>query len=67
MAGQDPKILKILSRITEPTEGYAEMKERTGSLLEIGVFGFPRPSDEASLAESLPVFRPVENSYPESH
>mgnify|MGYP001063585280 FL=1 len=29
-------LLKILSRITEPTEGYAEMKERTGSLLEIG-------------------------------
>ena len=29
-------ILKILSRITEPTEGYAEIHGRVGSLLEVG-------------------------------
>jgi len=29
-------LLKILSRISEPTEGFAEMHGRTGSLLEIG-------------------------------
>ena len=29
-------LLKILSRITEPTEGRAEMRGRVGSLLEVG-------------------------------
>jgi len=29
--------LKILSRITKPTEGYVEIKGRVGSLLEVGV------------------------------
>ena len=29
-------LLKILSRITEPTEGYAEICGRVGSLLEVG-------------------------------
>ena len=29
-------LLKILSRITEPTEGYAEINGRVGSLLEVG-------------------------------
>jgi len=29
-------LLKILSRITEPTEGYAEIYGRVGSLLEVG-------------------------------
>ncbi len=29
-------LLKILSRITEPTEGYAEVSGRVGSLLEVG-------------------------------
>jgi lipopolysaccharide transport system ATP-binding protein len=29
-------LLKILSRITEPTEGYAEILGRMGSLLEVG-------------------------------
>ncbi|MFQ6026871.1 MAG: polysaccharide ABC transporter ATP-binding protein, partial [Dehalococcoidia bacterium] len=29
-------MLKILSRITEPTEGYAEVYGRVGSLLEVG-------------------------------
>jgi lipopolysaccharide transport system ATP-binding protein len=29
-------LLKILSRITKPTEGYAEVNGRVGSLLEVG-------------------------------
>lgn len=29
-------LLKVLSRITEPTEGYAELRGRVGSLLEVG-------------------------------
>ncbi len=29
-------LLKVLSRITEPTEGYAEVRGRVGSLLEVG-------------------------------
>lgn len=29
-------LLKVLSRITEPTEGYAALKGRVGSLLEVG-------------------------------
>ena len=29
-------LLKILSRITEPTEGYVEIRGRVGSLLEVG-------------------------------
>jgi lipopolysaccharide transport system ATP-binding protein len=29
-------LLKVLSRITEPTEGYAEIHGRVGSLLEVG-------------------------------
>ncbi len=29
-------VLKILSRITEPTEGFAEVRGRVGSLLEVG-------------------------------
>lgn len=29
-------LLKILSRVTEPTEGYAEIHGRIGSLLEVG-------------------------------
>jgi lipopolysaccharide transport system ATP-binding protein len=29
-------VLKVLSRITEPTEGYAEIHGRVGSLLEVG-------------------------------
>jgi len=29
-------LLKVLSRITEPTEGYAEITGRVGSLLEVG-------------------------------
>jgi lipopolysaccharide transport system ATP-binding protein len=34
--GGKSTLLKILSRITEPTEGYAEVYGRVGSLLEVG-------------------------------
>jgi homopolymeric O-antigen transport system ATP-binding protein len=30
-------LLKVLSRITEPTDGYADISGRVGSLLEIGI------------------------------
>src|SRR3989304_2377333 len=29
-------LLKLLSRVTDPTEGYAEVHGRVGSLLEVG-------------------------------
>ena len=31
------KLLKVLSRITEPTRGWAEIRGRVGSLLEVGI------------------------------
>jgi lipopolysaccharide transport system ATP-binding protein len=34
-------LLKILSRITEPTEGHAEIHGRVGSLLEVGTGSHP--------------------------
>jgi len=34
--GGKTTLLKILSRITEPTNGYAEIRGRVGSLLEVG-------------------------------
>jgi len=37
-------LLKILSRITEPTEGRAEIHGRVGSLLEVGTGFHPDPS-----------------------
>jgi lipopolysaccharide transport system ATP-binding protein len=30
-------LLKVLAQVTEPTEGYAEIRGRVGSLLEVGV------------------------------
>ena len=36
-------LLKILSRITEPTEGYADIHGRVGSLLEVGTGFHPAP------------------------
>src|SRR4030066_706563 len=35
-------LLKILSRVTEPTEGSAEIHGRVGSLLEVGTGFHPR-------------------------
>ena len=37
-------LLKVLSRITEPTEGQAEINGRVGSLLEVGTGFHPPPS-----------------------
>lgn len=37
-------LLKVLSRITEPTEGYAEIHGRVGSLLEVGTGFHPELS-----------------------
>ena len=65
-------LLKILSRITEPTEGYAEIHGRVGSLLEacpecnrrVGT-GFhptplcPRKQGEGRAGEHLPEWRHV--------
>ena len=39
-------LLKILSRITRPTAGWAEIHGRVGSLLEVGT-GFHRSSPAA--------------------
>jgi lipopolysaccharide transport system ATP-binding protein len=39
-------LLKILSRITKPTTGWAEIRGRVGSLLEVGT-GIPSGADGA--------------------
>jgi lipopolysaccharide transport system ATP-binding protein len=38
-----PPLLVSISRITEPTEGYAEIHGRVGSLLEVGTGFHPTP------------------------
>ena len=42
-------LLKILSRITEPTEGRAELHGRVGSLLEVGVGFHPELTGRENL------------------
>lgn len=42
-------LMKILSRITEPTEGYAEIKGRIGSLLEVGTGFHPELSGRENI------------------
>jgi lipopolysaccharide transport system ATP-binding protein len=42
-------LLKILSRITEPTEGYAEIRGRVGSLLEVGTGFHPELSGRENI------------------
>jgi lipopolysaccharide transport system ATP-binding protein len=42
-------LLKILSRITEPTEGYADLKGRVGSLLEVGTGFHPELSGRENI------------------
>ena len=47
-------LLKILSRITEPTEGYAEIHVRVGSLLEVGTGFHPELTGCRSSREAAP-------------
>jgi lipopolysaccharide transport system ATP-binding protein len=42
-------LLKILSRITEPTEGFAEIRGRVGSLLEVGTGFHPELSGRENI------------------
>jgi len=42
-------LLKVLSRITEPTEGYAEVHGRVGSLLEVGTGFHPELSGRENI------------------
>ncbi len=42
-------LLKILSRITEPTEGYADIEGRVGSLLEVGTGFHPELSGRENI------------------
>lgn len=42
-------LLKILTRITEPTEGYVDIKGRVGSLLEVGTGFHPELSGRENI------------------
>jgi lipopolysaccharide transport system ATP-binding protein len=42
-------LLKILSRITEPTEGYADIYGRVGSLLEVGTGFHPELTSQKNI------------------
>ena len=42
-------LLKILSRITNPTEGYAEIRGRVGSLLEVGTGFHPELTGQENI------------------
>jgi len=43
-------LLKVLSRVTEPTEGYAEIHGRVGSLLEVGTGFHPELTGRENIA-----------------
>ena len=42
-------LLRILTRITEPTEGYAVIRGRVGSLLEVGTGFHPELSGRENI------------------
>ena len=42
-------LLKVLSRITEPTDGFADIRGRVGSLLEIGIGFHPELSGRENI------------------
>ncbi|MFC1943170.1 ABC transporter ATP-binding protein [Chloroflexota bacterium] len=42
-------LLKVLTRITEPTEGYAEIHGRVGSLLEVGTGFHPELTGQENI------------------
>jgi lipopolysaccharide transport system ATP-binding protein len=42
-------LLKVLSRVTEPTEGFAEIRGRVGSLLEVGTGFHPELSGRENI------------------
>ena len=42
-------LLKILSRVTDPTEGYGELRGRVGSLLEVGTGFHPELTGDPSM------------------
>jgi lipopolysaccharide transport system ATP-binding protein len=52
-------LLKVLSRITEPAEGYAEIHGRVGSLLEVGTGFHPELTGRENiyLNGAIPSFR----------
>ena len=47
-------LLKILSRVTEPSEGYAEIHGRTGALLEVGTGFHPELTGEKTCSSTVP-------------
>jgi len=62
-------LLKILSRVTEPTEGFAEIHGRVGSLLEVGTGFHPELTGRENIALNGAILgmkkREIERKYDE--